>query len=388
MTKEKQPVINNPHLHDSGGKLIFGDNILCSQFLRDYADLEILRNIRPEDIEDVSERYVLLYSSQRDSDTVKKVNISKYLPFGRNENPVELPLYIVSLVEHKTKVEYNVCMQIFRYMFCIWDDYEKQMEKSHPGISARRDFRYPPILPIVYYEGTDRWTAPTDLADRILCKELLGDYLPHLTYQVVRLHDYSNEELLSKGDEISLAMLVNKIRCQEDVEIFTQLPKEKMDGILRDTPAYLLEVMARLARALFYNMDIPEDKTEEAVAKIKERRMGRLFEGITFDYQAEMRKMREATEAAEREIEAARQSAQQEIEAARQSAQQEIEAAEQKKIEAQKIEEIANQTVKFSNHIARMALAHHTASEIKNSLMEEFGLSKEEAEKEYQRVIE
>ena len=388
MTKEKQPVINNPHLHDSGGKLIFGDNILCSQFLRDYADLEILRNIRPEDIEDVSERYVLLYSSQRDSDTVKKVNISKYLPFAENENPLELPLYIVSLVEHKTKVEYNVCMQIFRYMFCIWDDYEKQMEKSHPGISARRDFRYPPILPIVYYEGTDRWTAPTDLADRILCKELLGDYLPHLTYQVVRLHDYSNEELLSKGDEISLAMLVNKIRCQEDVEIFTQLPKEKMDGILRDTPAYLLEVMARLARALFYNMDIPEDKTEEAVAKIKERKMGRLFEGITFDYQAEMRKMREATEAAEREIEAARQSAQQEIEAARQSAQQEIEAAEQKKIEAQKIEEIANQTVKFSNHIARMALAHHTASEIKNSLMEEFGLSKEEAEKEYQRVIE
>ena len=388
MTKEKQPVINNPHLHDSGGKLIFGDNILCSQFLRDYADLEILRNIRPEDIEDVSERYVLLYSSQRDSDTVKKVNISRYLSANENENSLELPLYIVSLVEHKTKVEYNVCMQIFRYMFCIWDDYEKQMEKSHPGISARRDFRYPPILPIVYYEGTDRWTAPTDLADRILCKELLGDYLPHLTYQVVRLHDYSNEELLSKGDEISLAMLVNKIRCQEDVEIFTQLPKEKMDGILRDTPAHLLEVMARLARALFYNMDIPEDKTEEAVAKIKDCRMGRLFEGITFDYQAEMRKMREATEAAEREIEAARQSAQQEIEAARQSAQQEIEAAEQKKIEAQKIEEIANQTVKFSNHIARMALDHHTASEIKNSLMEEFGLTKEEAEKEYQRVIE
>lgn len=105
--------------------------------------------------------------------------------------------------------------------------------------------------------------------------------------------------------------------------------------------------------------------------------MGRLFEGITFDYQAEMQKMREATEAAEREIEAARQ-----------SAQQEIEAAEQKKIEAQKIEKIANQTVKFSNHIARMVLAHHTASEIKNSLMEEFGLTKEEAEKEYQRVIE
>lgn len=408
MTKEKQIIINNPHLHDSGGKLIFGDNILCSQFLRDYADMEILRNIRPEDIEDVSERYVLLYSSQRDSDTVKKVNISRYLSTRGDENPLGLPLYIVSLVEHKTKVEYNVCMQIFRYMFCIWDDYEKQMEKTHPGISARRDFRYPPILPIVYYEGTDRWTAPTDLADRILCKELLGDYLPHLAYQVVRLHDYSNEELLSKGDEISLAMLVNKIRSPEDVEIFTQLPKEKVDAILQNTPAYLLEVMAKLARALFYNMDIPEDKTEEAVAKIKERKMGKLFEGITFDYQAEMRKMREATEAAEqkseaaqRDIEAARrksEAAQQQIELAEQKSaeaeQKSIEAeqksieAEQKSIEAQKIREEADQRVRFSSHMIRMALNHHTASEIKNSLMQEFGLTKEEAEEEYRRVTE
>lgn len=159
MAKEKQTVINNPHLRDSGGKLIFGDNILCAQFLRDYADLEILRNVKPEDLEDVSERYVLLYSSQRDSDTVKKVNIGKYFPMGGDENPLGLPLYIVSLVEHKTKVEYNVCMQIFRYMYGIWDDYEKEMEKAHPGISARRDFKYPPILPVVYYEGTEGWTA-------------------------------------------------------------------------------------------------------------------------------------------------------------------------------------------------------------------------------------
>lgn len=41
--------------------------------------MEVLRNIQPEDIEDVSERYIPLYSMERDSDTVKKVNISKYI---------------------------------------------------------------------------------------------------------------------------------------------------------------------------------------------------------------------------------------------------------------------------------------------------------------------
>ena len=177
MTKKK--IINNPQLYDSSSNLIFGDSILCSQFLRDYADIEILKNIQPEDIEDVSERYVLLYSTERDSDTVKKINISKYVKFEKNENTLYLPLYIVSFIEHKSKVEYNVVMQILRYMVHIWEDYEKEMSQKYSGISNRKDFRYPSIFPIVYYEGTVKWTAPFDLADRIFCGELLKDYLPH-----------------------------------------------------------------------------------------------------------------------------------------------------------------------------------------------------------------
>ena len=200
MKKGNRPVIDNPQFRDSSSKLIFGVNVLCSQFLRDYADMEILRNICPEDIEDVSERYVPLYSTERESDTVKKVNISKYLSAEKNENLLQLPLYIVSLIEHKTKVEYNISMQILRYMVHIWEDYEKEMNTERTRISSRKDFRYPPILPIVYYEGKERWTASIDLADRILCGELLHKYLPHFKYQMVRLHDYSNEQLLEKGD--------------------------------------------------------------------------------------------------------------------------------------------------------------------------------------------
>lgn len=121
MTKESTTIISNPHLRDSSSKLIFGDNILCSQFLRDYADMEILKNIQPEDIEDVSERYVPLYSTERESDTVKRVNIAKYLDKHNDEKTPELPLYIVSLVEHKTKVEYNVSMQTG---FSAWNCWE------------------------------------------------------------------------------------------------------------------------------------------------------------------------------------------------------------------------------------------------------------------------
>lgn len=352
----KNKIINNPRLYDSSSKLIFGDNILCSQFLRDYADMEILKNIQPEDIEDVSERYVPLYSTERDSDTVKKINISKYVQPKKDEKPLNLPLYIVSLIEHKSKVEYNVVMQILRYMVHIWEDYEKEMSQKYPGISNRKDFRYPPVFPIVYYEGTGKWTAPFDLADRIFCGELLNDYLPHFKYQMIRLHDYSNGELLAKGDEISLAMLISKIRNPEDMEAFTALPEEQLNRIIRDTPEYLLETMGKLLRALLYKMEQPEEKTEEAVSKIKERKSGMLFDSVTFSFK---KAIEEA--AAEAKAEA--------------------------KAEAE-MKRAAENMLRTTKYIAKMLANGHSDIEIEEALQQEFGFTKEQAAEEYRKAIE
>ena len=367
--------INNPHLQDSSSKLIFGDNILSSQFLRDYADVAILRQIRPEDLTDVSERYVPLYGSERNSDTVKYVDISKYLSTPeetdkaslRDKAKLPLPLYIISLVEHKTEVEYNVIMQILRYTIYIWEDYEKEMEKLHVGISRRKDFRYPPVLPIVYYEGTSRWSACTDLADRILCGEQLGKYLPHFRYQLVKLQDYSNDELLANGDEISLAMLINKIQTKEDLTAFDRLPKERLDDILKDTPEYLLETLAKVLRALLYRMEQPEETVEHTVPKIKERKMGMLFEHLEINFAEEQRKTEEArkrAEAAEREAEAAERKA----------------VAAEKKADAAEREANAAQIEKeIYKHITHMTRYGHSDEEILESLVQQFSLSPEQA---------
>ena len=69
--------IHNRKIYDSSSKIIFGNAQLCSQFLSNYMDMPMLRNIRPEDIEDVSERYVPMFTEERYADTVKRVKISE-----------------------------------------------------------------------------------------------------------------------------------------------------------------------------------------------------------------------------------------------------------------------------------------------------------------------
>lgn len=281
--------ITNSKVSDSGGKLIFGDNILCSQFLRDYIHLPYLKDVQPEDIEDVSDQFVPLFEEERNADRVKKVTI-------RGESP----FFLVSLIEHKAYVDYNVCMQVFRYMVYIWDAYEKEAEKQQRGISKKAGFKYPVILPIVYYEGKKKWTVPLDFESRIYQGELFRKYVPNFQYYLVPLRSYSNDELLDKADEISLVMLLNKMQTPEDITEFRQIPPETMDSILRETPEHIMDIIAKVLRAFLIEANVPLQETEELVGKVKEKKMARLFENMDkIDIQEQRRKTEEERKRAE-----------------------------------------------------------------------------------------
>ena len=75
-------------------------------------DIPLLKDVRTEDIEDVTGRYLHMFTEERNSDSVSRV---------------------------KTK-----------------------------------DFKYPPILPIVFYDGVENWTASNRLHDRILFSDVFS----------------------------------------------------------------------------------------------------------------------------------------------------------------------------------------------------------------------
>lgn len=97
---------------------------------------------------------------------------------------------------------------------------------------------------------------------------------------MVRLHDYSNEELLERGDEMSLIMLFNKIQDVIDLSEFLKLPRERLDGIIKDTPEAVLDIIVSVMESLCGKIDATEEETQKCVNKVKERRMGYLWENM------------------------------------------------------------------------------------------------------------
>lgn len=281
-TRKRKSQISNSKSRDSSSKLIFGNAELCSQFLRNYIDIPLLKNVKAEDIEDVSERYVPMFTEERNSDTVKRIKLE--------ENNT---LFFVSLIEHKTKVDYNVSMQLLRYMVYIWEDYEREIERQQKGISKTKGFQYPPILPIVYYEGSGKWTAAHNLQERIIFNKAFEPFTPKFFYKLIALNSYSIEELAEKNDELSLVMLINRLQSIEEFQKLN-LPDNYFKNLSEHSTDEVLDIVAKVTAAMLRQLNLPETEVEEFTEQVKERKMAVLFEHFkSVDIPAERKRARE-----------------------------------------------------------------------------------------------
>ena len=287
MQPESGKPVQNIKYRDSSAKLIFEDPILCAQFLRGYVDIPLLKDVQPEDITDETERFVHLFTEERDSDVVKRIRL-------KNKGNDEIPFYLISLIEHKAQVDYNVVMQILRYIVFIWEDYEKEQERKQAGVSRTKGFRYPPVLPIVYYEGSGRWTAASRLHERVYLSDMLGGYIPDYRCLMVQLNRYTNRMLMEKEDELSIVMMLNRLQKTADFTVLQEeVPAEYLEKVTAQTPEYLLRIIGQVVEILLGRLNVPKEEARRFADQVKERKVGELFANFKgYDVQATRREAR------------------------------------------------------------------------------------------------
>ena len=184
---------------DNSFKVILDEPELFVEFLQDYIPVDVLKGITPEDVEDMTERYIPLFEDHRDSDIVKRVNLKG-----------TTPLYVIAIVEHESQVNYRTCFKMLQYIALVLNEYEKEADKEaekeanknsdkktkrRVKISETKGFKYPPVLPIVFYDGAGKWTAARKLADKTVMGGIFEKYIPSFEYELVSLKDYKPEEI-------------------------------------------------------------------------------------------------------------------------------------------------------------------------------------------------
>ena len=267
---------------DNSFKLILGDPDLFVEFLRDFIKIDIFDDVTPEDIEDVTERFLPLFQEGKDSDTVKRINLKD-----------SAPLFVIAIVEHESQVNYRTSFKMLQYMTLVLTEYEKEVNKKKKNASHAKGFKFPPVLPIVFYDGIKKWTAATNFIDKVELNEIFHKYIPKFEYELVGLDKYSVEDLALFGDTLSLIMIIDKIRTADGINLLGKLPPDYIERLRLNIPQHLHKLLADVITVLLKKINVPDDEIETVTEQIYDRRIHEMFHIENYDVQETRRIARE-----------------------------------------------------------------------------------------------
>jgi hypothetical protein len=107
------------------------------------------------------------------------------VPFQSESDTDELLIYI--LIEHQSTVDPIMGFRVLFYMTQIWDSQRREWESQSV---PKGQWRFRPILPIVFYTGEQRWTTPLTLNAIMDIPDVLSTVCPQIRHPVSRRKGY------------------------------------------------------------------------------------------------------------------------------------------------------------------------------------------------------
>ena len=233
-TSEKY-IINNPH--DKIFRTILGNKKQIVETINTVIMQE--EKLTEEDIEKYNSSYINERFENRESDVVYKM---------KNRN-------IFFLIEHQTKVDYDMPRRILSYELEIMKE-----ALGHKRITKNND-KLPMVVPIVIYTGRKKWNVAKYIQE---CQEKLkgAKELKFGEYYIVDINDYSYEELKKEKSFLAKIMLLEKTKDKKEFieNLKTIIESEKN-----------LENIELLERMIYYIFEgkIGKENAEMLMKKIR-----------------------------------------------------------------------------------------------------------------------
>jgi predicted transposase/invertase (TIGR01784 family) len=183
---------------------------------------------------------------------------------------------------------------MLQYITLVLTDYEKEVNKATENISNTKGFKFPPVLPLVFYDGADKWTAETNFLNKTELSDVFHKYIPKFEYELIDLNKYSEEELIRFGNTLSFIMLIDKVKNEGEISLIRKLPQDYIEKLKFNMPGHLKKLLADVTTVILKRVNVPEIEIDEVTGKIYERGINEMFAWAdNYDVQEVRRKARE-----------------------------------------------------------------------------------------------
>lgn len=182
-------------IHDTGYKDLFSNKDVFINFIRNYVDSPWSKIIKEEDILVIDKSFILEDYEKIESDLIYKAKI-------KDE---EVIFYI--LLEFQSSVDYSMPI---RLLFYITSCLREEVKNTPKNKLKQKKFKLPAVVPLVLYNGKQKWTTPTEFKEKVNKSELFGENIINFKYILFDINRYSEKELVDRGDVSSAVFLMDQ----------------------------------------------------------------------------------------------------------------------------------------------------------------------------------
>ena len=240
--------------HDSSYKYLFSVPEMVRDLIMGFVPDEWLRRLDYATLERVDGSYITEDFRGRADDIVWRIKVGGEWA------------YLYLLIEFQSTVDKYMALRMMVYQGLLYQDLIKQKMVLSDG-------RLPPVLPIVLYNGGQRWTSARDVFDLIpSVPGLVEQFKPRAKYLLVDENDYTDSELTSLKNLVAAIFRFEHPVSSEKIEELIAL----LEVWLVDRPD-LRRMIARWLRATLmrkpeYRILLPEvDDLQELRIMLSER---------------------------------------------------------------------------------------------------------------------
>ena len=218
-------------MHDAAYKGLFSHRQMVEDLLRGFAAREWSDKLDFETLEKFPADYVSDDLLQRHGDSVWRLRL---------QGPGEAWLYLLVMLEFQSTVDRHMAVRVLVYTGLLYQDLIRRGALDEAG-------RLPPVLPVVLYNGPERWTAPVEVGDLIApAGEALAPFQPSQRYFLLDEGRWGKDDLPGRNLVSALVRLETSGTAEallEVVEALSEWLRESGDDELRRAFAEWLRQM-------------------------------------------------------------------------------------------------------------------------------------------------
>ncbi len=252
------------HEHDSSYKFLFSTPELVRDLILGFVPDEWLHTLDYTTLEKIPGSYISEDLTGRADDVVWRVKVGGEW------------VYLYLLIEFQSSVDKYMALRMMVYVGLLYQDLIKRGEMLADG-------RLPPILPIVLYNGSPRWTAASDIFELIPpVPGLVEQFKPRLKYLLIDENSYPDHELASAKNLVAAVFRIEHPGSPQEIGELIAL----LGSWLNDRPdlrrMFSIWIRATLMRKTEYRIVLPElDDLQEIKVMLADR-----LEEWALDYKA------------------------------------------------------------------------------------------------------